>query len=606
MNGENKAKKFEMLGGKIESEEAQLRIRFNRISTLRVITFVAGIALLLIGFADHVALAETAGIFSIFIFIWLIVRHGKISYSMEVANSRLKAVRRYADRQNDNWKKFPEDGHEYIDEESVVATDIDLLGANSLYQMINVAHTELGRQKLAEAMKLKAFDADITDGRRKSVAELMDKPDFAVDFEAAGIRLDGRRCKPDIHRMEQACKSDYEGLPIWCRLAAVILPLVEITLIALGIAGVIGLVYPIAVFFAVLSFSWVTRRVTDSVIMPLYGMENAAMDYLDMMSVIKDTKFSSDKLVSIREHISGEGGTLAAFGRLKSISQAYNISFNPLLHQLLSGIILWDYQLAAIVIAWQKKYGSAVSGCFDELAEIEILLSFAVLGFVRDTGTAEINTDYDGKCALYCEDIYHPLISPDSVVANSVTLTHGLTVITGSNMSGKTTFLRTIAINLALAYMGAPICGRALRGGYMKLFTSMRITDDVSSGTSTFYAEILRIKRMAEYRHRNEPMLCLIDEIFKGTNSADRIVGAREVLKGLSGERCMTLVSTHDFELCSVEDSAGHKALNYHFEEYYDMDELKFDYKIRNGRCTTTNARAILRMAGFPVPDESS
>ena len=156
-------------------------------------------------------------------------------------------------------------------------------------------------------------------------------------------------------------------------------------------------------------------------------------------------------------------------------------------------------------------------------------------------------------------------------------------------------------IQAGLTYIGAPICGKKLSCNYMRIFTSMRITDDVAHGISTFYAEILRIKTMAEYRKENKPMLCLIDEIFKGTNSADRIVGAKEVLKGLSGDNCMTLVSTHDFELCTISDRDGRAAVNYHFEEYYDNDELRFDYKIKGGRCTTTNAKAILKMAGFEV-----
>ena len=164
-------------------------------------------------------------------------------------------------------------------------------------------------------------------------------------------------------------------------------------------------------------------------------------------------------------------------------------------------------------------------------------------------------------------------------------------------MSGKTTFLRTVAINLVLAYLGAPVCAETLKATYMRIFTSMRVKDDVAHGISTFYAEILRIKEMAVYRKEEKPMLCLIDEIFKGTNSADRIVGAKEVITKLAGSRCMTVVSTHDFELCSITDKNQTPAVNYHFQE----DELRFDYKIRDGRCTTTNARAILRMAGFEV-----
>ena len=168
-------------------------------------------------------------------------------------------------------------------------------------------------------------------------------------------------------------------------------------------------------------------------------------------------------------------------------------------------------------------------------------------------------------------------------------------------MSGKTTFLRTLAINLALLYMGAPVCAKEFKASYMKIFTSMRVTDDVAHGISTFYAEILRIKTMSEYKKINQPMLCLIDEIFKGTNSADRIVGAKGVITGLSAPNTMVIVSTHDFELCALAKEDGSQVTNYHFEEYYQDDQLKFDYKIKDGRCTTTNARAILKMAGFDI-----
>ncbi len=138
----------------------------------------------------------------------------------------------------------------------------------------------------------------------------------------------------------------------------------------------------------------------------------------------------------------------------------------------------------------------------------------------------------------------------------------------------------------------------------MKIFTSMRVTDDVAHGISTFYAEILRIKTMSEYKQENKPMLCLIDEIFKGTNSADRIVGAKGVITGLSAPNTMVIVSTHDFELCSLTNEDGSQVTNHHFEEYYEDDQLKFDYKIKDGRCTTTNARAILKMAGFDIENQ--
>ena len=165
-------------------------------------------------------------------------------------------------------------------------------------------------------------------------------------------------------------------------------------------------------------------------------------------------------------------------------------------------------------------------------------------------------------------------------------------------MSGKTTYLRTVASACVLAYAGAPVPGERFRLSPLYLFTSIRVTDDAAHGLSTFYAEILRIKSMMAFKEKEKPMLIVIDEIFKGTNSADRLIGAREAISRLTGERFITLVSTHDFELCDIESTAA-PITNWHFEENYEGDKIAFDYKIKEGRCTTRNAQYLLKMAGI-------
>ena len=603
VNEEEKAQ-FEQEYAELTKQADELERRYSRTSTFRIISFLAAVALLLIGISDQVMVAGIAGALFLLIFVWLVTVHADIVRDTTLVKSKTQVVDRYLKRFDDGWREFASDGSEYLEQQDTVAMDVDLIGANSLFQMINVCHTGCGEKMLAETMKLSTFDRTATEKNREAVAELMHERTFAINFEAAGMRLAGRKKNFNREAFEQTCRSDEEsGLPKWAKIVRVGLPLIEIMLLVLWITGVLHYGYPLAGFVIVLSFSWLTKSVTDAVIQPLYGIAYVVEDYIDMMAELSKMRFQSDMLKNIQQNVAGEHGTLAAFRALRSISQAYNVSFNPLLHQLLSGLLLWDYQLAGIVMRWKKKYGDSVAGCFENLGQVEVLLSLAVIGHVRKTGWGEIDNSLEGECHLSCEDIYHPLITPDKVQENSVKLQSGITVITGSNMSGKTTFLRTIAMNLALTYMGAPICGKSLSANYMRMFTSMRITDDVAHGISTFYAEILRIKTMAEYRKTGQPMLCLIDEIFKGTNSSDRIVGAKEVLTGLSGEKCITLVSTHDFELCSIADKENNPAVNYHFEEYYEGDELKFDYKIKSGRCTTTNARAILRMAGFDVAD---
>lgn len=596
--------KFADMDRAFAMEAKALGKKYSAISTMRVISFLAGAALLIVGIADDMFAAGIAGGVFLLIFVYLIKLHGDIVKETEVVKSRRLATGKYLKRFKEKWREFPDDGSEFLSDKDCVSADIDLLGPNSLYQMINVCHTDYGRKMLAGDMKLEAVKPDKIRERREAICELMQDEEFAVCYEGAGIRLGSSRKKFNTGRFEGYCMDESSGmLPGWARAVRFVLPAVEIIFLVLWILGVFNYGMPLAGFIAVLAFSWLTKTVTDSVIGPFYSISFVIDEYVDMLELIAGKEFKSDILKEISVFAGKEDGALRAFKELRKISQAYNISFNPLIHQLLSGIILWDYQLAAVVGRWKKKYGVRAAGCFKLIGEMEELLSFAVLGMVRETGWAEISDEDTGDVSLKCRDLYHPLIAPDKVQSNSAVLSGGITIITGSNMSGKTTFLRTLAVNLALAYMGAPICGKELAASYMKIFTSMRVTDDVAHGISTFYAEILRIKSMAEYRKKNKPMLCLIDEIFKGTNSADRIVGAREAITRLSGKNSMTIVSTHDFELCSIEDKSGNGAVNYHFEEYYEDNELKFDYKIKNGRCTTTNARAILRMAGFDVAD---
>lgn len=602
----NKLDYFQKKKDDLDKLISNLEKEYSQISVMRIITFLVGMALLIIGISDDkMATGITGGLFLV-AFFCLVKKHSDVVRKTEVAKSKLNVVERYIKRFDDQWREFKETGKEYIDKKDTVSMDIDLLGDNSLYQMINVCHTEYGKIYLVDDMKLKFDSINENFCKRPAVEELISSLEFDVDFESAGIRFESKNKKFDTKKLCSFCKDENIGnIPKWANVCRILLPVIEIVLIILWIIGVWGYGIPLIGFLIMLSFSWLTTTVTAKAIEPFYGMNNIFDDYISMLEEIDKQQFESEYLSEIKNIIGSDKGALKALKKLNVISQAYNLSFNPLIHQVLSGLILWDYQLAYAISVWKKKYGMVIDTSFESIGKIEELMSFAVLGIVRDTGWGEINTDNVDKIALEAEEIYHPLIAPDKVVSNSASLLGGITIVTGSNMSGKTTFLRTLAINLALSYMGAPICGKKLVSNYMKIFTSMRVMDDVAGGISTFYAEILRIKDMAEYRKNNESMLCLIDEIFKGTNSADRIVGAKEAITRLAGDKCITIVSTHDFELCEIEDYKGNRATNYHFEEYYDNNELKFDYKIKDGRCVTTNALAILKMAGFDVPEQN-
>ena len=220
-------------------------------------------------------------------------------------------------------------------------------------------------------------------------------------------------------------------------------------------------------------------------------------------------------------------------------------------------------------------------------------MSFASIGQTRTNYCFPKLLDRDTP-RIKARNLASLLIADKKAVANDADLRAGTTIITGANMSGKTTWIRTLASAVLLAYAGAPVCAESFSVSKMAIFTSIRVNDDISQGMSTFYAELLRIKSMIEFSEKKLPMLICIDEIFKGTNEDDRIMGAKEAIKRLTNGLSITLVTTHDFDLCSME-----KISNAHFQEYYEGDKIKFDFKVREGRCTTTNAKYLLKMAGI-------
>lgn len=589
--------KYEQKLKNITEEIKQLEKKYSTYGTIRFIMFLVAVLGLVIGLYDSRIPYLIVGILGTVAFVTLVFVHGRLSEKLEYMKARAIVYDKYIKRYSEEWKSFEENGNKYLTDEDLTAKDMDLLGPSSLYQFICVAGTEDGRRKLAKSIKEPDFDIESIDMRQKAVAELFDKEEFSYNFETLAVKANtGKKKKYTADEFVEYCKND-EKIPFIFNILRFLLPAVTICLFVLGVMGKINLGYSLISFFAILLFSWITSGVVGSAVMPMISFGYVIEDYIAMFELVSSEDFESPLMKDIKAVMSKDSGALSAIKKLKSISAAFNIRYNPIVHQVLCGLTMWDFHLGIMMDKWKSEYGGNVENWIESIADIEELLSYAVLARTRQVSYPKVGMNK--RVHVKCDNMRHPLISPDKVVANDADFYGGATVITGSNMSGKTTFLRTLGINLILAYVGAPVCADNMKTDIMKIFTSMRVTDDVSNGISTFYAEILRIKTMAAYKKQMKPMLCLIDEIFKGTNSADRIVGASQVIRRLSDDSSMTIVSTHDFELCDLKDNMGHVANNYHFEEYYEGEQLKFDYKKKSGRCTTTNAMAILHLAGL-------
>ena len=268
-----------------------------------------------------------------------------------------------------------------------------------------------------------------------------------------------------------------------------------------------------------------------------------------------------------------------------------------ILYILFDIIFLLDYQFMFSLERWREESGKHLKVWFDTIGEVEALSSLSLIRY--DNPDWCFPSIEDTACTFLAESMGHPLLGNSCVVNNlRFPLPSKILLITGSNMSGKSTFLRTAGVNLVLAYAGAPVYAKKFSCSIMDIYTSMRIKDDLEKNISSFYAELLRIKSVVEAVHKGRPIFFLLDEIFKGTNSIDRHTGGKILINKLSAEKVLGLVSTHDLELGELEEENS-KVKNYHFQEHYKNNEIFFDYRLYPGVSTTRNAIFLMKMAGI-------
>ena len=526
-------------------------------------------------------------------FTALLRRHGKLFEQRLLLESHIAALSNFLARFSGEWHNFPVTGAEYLRDELPQAQDLSLFGADSIYQYLCAARTKAGRDRLADA--LSPFPADLTLARKrqKTVEELIARPRLVLDLTAAAALLpDGHDTKPLLAALQRNTEKPYAGTAFiaWVLPAALALAIVGASL------SLIGWTMPAILVLLQFLIAFALGRRTASAQKPLAAMHRELRLYERLFSRLEDATFQSPHLIALQAQLKA-GGAARSLRRLAALADHAHTRHNLIFLLLANAFFLSDLHFAHRIAHWQEEASAHLGDWLAVWAETEVLLSLSTVGLVREVyAFPELLEDASPR--LEAKNLTHLLIPEEKAVPNDIDATAGTRIITGSNMSGKTTYLRTVASACVLAYAGAPVPGERLCLSPLHIFTSIRVTDDAAHGLSTFYAEILRIKSMMAFKEKNLPMLIVIDEIFKGTNSADRLIGAREAISRLTGADFITLVSTHDFELCEIESDAA-PVTNWHFEESYEDDKLLFDYKIKEGRCMTRNAQYLLKMAGI-------
>lgn len=566
------------------------------VSILRIIAI--GISIAIIFLRDNGDyFSFILGSISIGIFIYLVILHNglKVKYRY-ICN--LKGINHLKiERSNGKWTQFKDDGEEFKNDKHSFSEDLDIFGQGSLFQLINKGRTSMGRKRLANILTTPCDTKEAIIKRQEAINELSSKRWWRDRLEVEGMMSIDK----DINKKELInWINDRDKLYSNSLIIALInlMPLITISSIILNHFGKLSIYIPLALIGVqglLLSINIGSRN-------RKFGLVSKYQDnlkgYKMILKHIERGNFKSEHLKELKGRLKDEN--MSAYNqmkRLEKIVQSTNNRRNMLFFPI-NIILLWDYRCLIKIERFKGQGGLKIGQWLEVIGEMEALSSLATLGYNNPKWSTPIITNEPSTIRI--KEIFHPLLI-DNPVSNDVTIKEPsrILLITGSNMSGKSTFLRTIGINLVLAYTGAKVCASTMVTSIMNIQTCMRTKDNMEKGVSSFYAELKRIEKIIVASQGTKQVFFLLDEILKGTNSFDRHTGAKMILKQLYNNNGMGLVSTHDLELGELEEETKGSIKNYHFEEYYNNNKIYFDYKLKNGISNTRNALYLLRMIGI-------
>ena len=601
---------------RFSAEASVLGARSRLISNLRGLSFAVLVVAAIFAFVDKSfvpggAIALVGGL----AFAVLVVVHGRV-LGQEDDKRRWARVNHDGElRVTGQWTKLPEDGLRFASEAHAYAADLDVFGKNSLFQRINVAHTRYGHERLADYLRRPASAAEVRQ-RQAAVRALAGAVELRQELEALSLAVverptdepnkkqEGLNEPPDPEPLLRWAESEPElSKDLLTRWGAPILPIwviVGIVLnVQLGLPSLIWLV-PFLGNFLILARA---KKVTDRVFNAVSVTEGAFLRYGAMLELVEKANVKADLIESIQKRLlSGEQRPSAGMQEFRRKVGWFDLRHSGLVHPFAALFLLWDVNCVLALERWQRRTGRGARGWFEALGEFEALSSLA--GLVDDEPDCSFPEIDETKTVFEATRLGHVLIPADRRIANDVTLPRAGTalLVTGSNMSGKSTLLRAMGLAAVLGLAGGAVNATRLRLSPMRVHTSMRISDSLSAGVSHFYAELEKLRQALGATRRDEPVFFLLDEILHGTNSEERQVGARWVLGQLIEAGATGAVSTHDMALCALPPTLMHKVCTVHLRESVEGERMTFDYKVRPGPVSGGNALRLMRSLGLDVP----
>ena len=604
---------YRSIAEKAKQELNKVQQQIYRIGTLRLLLFCAGVAGIIYFWAESWAVLGGIALVTLLPFVLLIRYHDRLFRRKDYLEKEIEINGQELAALDYDTSAF-EDGEEYVDPAHLYTYDLDVFGPHSLFQYINRTCTQPGKERLASWLNKHLEKKEEIQRRQGAVQELAPELEFRQRFRILGLLHKGKAAdetelnawakSPSVFRTKKLLRA----LP----------PLVVATnaiCIGLVIAGILsGEAYGIIwTCFVIASFSF-TGRITK--IQAIYGKKLQILStYAGLLRFMEEQPMQSELLKEIKEEIGGEKRKAShSIGRLSKLMDELDQRNNAFMYVILNGFFFWELRQIMRIEAWKEQYASELPRWLTAIGQVDALNSLATFAYnhpdctfptVLDKADIAANSHSAASFCLRAEALGHPLMNRDRCVRNDIDMEKRpfFIIITGANMAGKSTYLRTVGINYLLACVGAPVCARQMEIYPARLITSLRTSDSLTDNESYFFAELKRLKLIIDKLQAGEELFIILDEILKGTNSMDKQKGSFALIKQFMTLQANGIIATHDLLLGTLIDLFPRNIRNYCFEADITNDELTFSYRLRPGIAQNMNACFLMKKMGIAVAD---
>ncbi len=569
----------------------------DHLSIVRLAVFVGALILFAVLLSVSITAALTALVLVLILFVWLVIRYETTEKDRK-RFLHLAEINRLEIKCNDGDFSGYKPGEAYLERDHPYSYDLDIFGKASLFQYMCRTTSMPASDLLAEYLKQSALRDEIL-RRQTAVAELQPLIRWRQELMTLGYLNTGAGNDPAplMHWLRSDnifTKTNREKIIIGC------LSIMALTSVILVIAGL-----PAAILSPVFTINFVYYFTRFKKISKLQEQVSRSSDllrsYSEIIRLIENEKFSAVKLVNLQGSFKDSNPASYRIRQLSKLVGRLDSRLNVLVSIPLNLLFFTDIHFCLALERWKREHALRIPEWFAAMAEFEVLASLGNMAF-NNPGWV-FPTVTDDYFVVKAETMGHPLIPADRRISNdfSVEGPGKAIVITGSNMSGKSTFLRTCGINAVLALAGAPVCASSFTVSHVRLHSSMRISDSLEENISSFYAELRRLRAIISGAESDPKAMLLLDEILRGTNSDDRYTGSVALIRQLTGYSSVAMVATHDLRLAGLEKELPDAIENYHFDVKVSGEELFFDYRLTPGVCSSFNASLLMKKMGIKV-----